>query len=138
MHRKDAEDRALVYDSLQVSKEFVLLVGCSGHTQGESLDTDALFHLISESRRMSRQLDDYRGQKGTAQTCAKRLAEFLEADFIKNEGLNCKLFSTARNIKDVTKDDNISFKNQQDIEGTLIGKKSVSRSPVVHSKPRKS
>ena len=65
-------------------------------TQGESLDTDELFDLISENRSMSRQLDDYGDQKGTAQTCAKRLAEFLGAEIIKDKGLNCKFIIAER------------------------------------------
>lgn len=59
-------------------------------TQGESLETDELVDLISENRNMSRQLDDYGGQKGTSQTTARRLGEFLGADIIKDKGLNCK------------------------------------------------
>lgn len=59
-------------------------------TQGESLDTDELVDLISENRSMSRQLDDYGDQKGTSQTTARRLSEFLGADIIKDKGLNCK------------------------------------------------
>ena len=39
---------------------------------------------------MSRQLEDYGGQKGTSQTTARRLGEFLGADIIKHKGLNCK------------------------------------------------
>jgi DNA polymerase epsilon subunit 1 len=59
-------------------------------TRGESLDTDELFDLISENRNMSRQLDDYGDQKGTSQTTARRLGEFLGAEIIKDKGLNCK------------------------------------------------
>ena len=59
-------------------------------TRGESLDTDELFDLISENRNMSRQLDDYGDQKGTSQTTARRLGEFLGAEIIKDKGLNCR------------------------------------------------
>ncbi|EED94471.1 DNA polymerase [Thalassiosira pseudonana CCMP1335] len=59
-------------------------------TRGESLDTDELVDLISENRNMSRQLDDYGDQKGTSQTTARRLGEFLGAEIIKDKGLNCK------------------------------------------------
>lgn len=59
-------------------------------TRGESLDTDELFDLISENRNMSRQLDDYGDQKGTSQTTARRLGDFLGAEIIKDKGLNCK------------------------------------------------
>lgn len=59
-------------------------------TRGESLDDDELVDLISENRSMSRQLDDYGEQKGTSQTTARRLGEFLGAEIIKDKGLNCK------------------------------------------------
>lgn len=59
-------------------------------TKGESLDDDELVDLISENRSMSRQLEDYNGQKGTSQTTARRLGEFLGAEIIKDKGLNCK------------------------------------------------
>ena len=59
-------------------------------TQGESLETDELVDLISENRNMSRQLEDYGGQKGTSQTTARRLGDFLGAEIIKDKGLNCK------------------------------------------------
>lgn len=59
-------------------------------TRGESLDDDELVDLISENRSMSRQLDDYGDQKGTSQTTARRLGEFLGKEIIKDKGLNCK------------------------------------------------
>ena len=59
-------------------------------TRGEFLDDDELVDLISENRNMSRQLDDYGDQKGTSQTTARRLGEFLGAEIIKDKGLNCK------------------------------------------------
>lgn len=59
-------------------------------TRGESLDDDELVDLISENRNMSRQLEEYGGQKGTSQTTARRLAEFLGAELIRDKGLNCK------------------------------------------------
>ena len=59
-------------------------------TQGESLEDDEVVDLISENRNMSRQLDDYGDQKGTSQTTARRLGEFLGAEIIKDKGLNCK------------------------------------------------
>jgi len=59
-------------------------------TRAESLDDDELVDLISENRSMSRQLDDYGDQKGTSQTTARRLAEFLGSEITKDKGLNCK------------------------------------------------
>jgi DNA polymerase epsilon subunit 1 len=59
-------------------------------THGDSLDDEELVDLFSENRNMSRQLDDYGVQKGTSQTTARRLGEFLGAEIIKDKGLNCK------------------------------------------------
>jgi DNA polymerase epsilon subunit 1 len=59
-------------------------------TRGDSLDVEELCDLICENRSMSRQLDDYGDQKGTSQTTARRLGEFLGAEIVKDKGLNCK------------------------------------------------
>ena len=65
-------------------------------TQGIDLDTEELFDLISENRNMSRQLDEYGDQKGTSQTTARRLGEFLGQEIIKDKGLNCKFIIAER------------------------------------------
>lgn len=59
-------------------------------TRGEKLSDHELMDLICENRNMSRQLEDYGDQKGTSQTTARRLAEFLGKEIIKDKGLNCK------------------------------------------------
>jgi DNA polymerase epsilon subunit 1 len=59
-------------------------------TRGDSLRDEELVDLISENRNMSRQLEDYGSQKGTSQTTARRLGEFLGMEYIKDKGLNCK------------------------------------------------
>ena len=59
-------------------------------TQGSTLSVDEFFELFAENRNMSRQLSDYGAQKGTSQTTARRLSEFLGAEIIKDKGLNCK------------------------------------------------
>ena len=51
--------------------------------QGEGLEDDELLELISESKAMSRQLDDYGQQKSVGITTAKRLAEFLGDDMVR-------------------------------------------------------
>jgi len=60
-------------------------------SRGADLDDAALLDLISENRSMSRTLDEYGSQKSTAISTAKRLAEFLGADMVKDKGLACKL-----------------------------------------------
>jgi len=75
------------YDSVaEVANHWIDVI----ETRGESLDDDELVDLISENRSMSRQLEDYGDQKGTSQTTARRLGEFLGSDIIKNKGLNCR------------------------------------------------
>lgn len=59
--------------------------------QGEDLEDDELLELISENRNMSRTLEEYGNQKSTAISTAKRLAEFLGAEMVKDKGLNCRM-----------------------------------------------
>ncbi|KAJ8897708.1 hypothetical protein PR048_003058 [Dryococelus australis] len=49
-----------------------------------------LFELISENRSMSRKLEDYGAQKSTSISTAKRLAEFLGDQMVKDAGLACR------------------------------------------------
>lgn len=49
-----------------------------------------LFELISENRNMSRKLEDYEGQKSTSISTAKRLAEFLGDQMVKDKGISCR------------------------------------------------
>ncbi|KAG2195066.1 hypothetical protein INT47_003932 [Mucor saturninus] len=61
-----------------------------------NLDDDELFELISENRSMSKTLEEYGAQKSTSITTAKRLAEFLGDQMIKDKGLACKFIISAR------------------------------------------
>lgn len=49
-----------------------------------------LFDLISENRSMSKRLEDYGEQKSTSISTAKRLAEFLGDQMVKDAGLSCR------------------------------------------------
>lgn len=49
-----------------------------------------LFELISENRSMSRKLEEYGEQKSTSISTAKRLAEFLGDQMVKDAGLSCR------------------------------------------------
>ena len=60
------------------------------HTKGAHLTDQELFELISENRSMSRSLEDYGEQKSTSISTAKRLAEFLGDEMVKDKGLACK------------------------------------------------
>lgn len=60
------------------------------HLQGSTLADEELIELICENRSMSKALEEYGAQKSTSITTAKRLAEFLGAQMVKDKGLNCK------------------------------------------------
>ncbi|VDN01879.1 unnamed protein product [Thelazia callipaeda] len=59
-------------------------------SKGASLPDRELFDLIAENRSMSKKLDDYGEQKSTSISTAKRLAEFLGDDMVKDAGLACR------------------------------------------------
>lgn len=50
---------------------------------------EELFELISENRSMSKKLEDYGSQKSTSISTARRLAEFLGDQMVKDAGLSC-------------------------------------------------
>ncbi|RCN34958.1 hypothetical protein ANCCAN_19206 [Ancylostoma caninum] len=78
---------AEVYESASREADYWLDVLFS---KGGTLADAELFDLISENRSMSRKLEDYGAQKSTSISTAKRLAEFLGADMVKDAGLACK------------------------------------------------
>lgn len=49
-----------------------------------------LFDLIAENRSMSKKLEEYGDQKSTSISTAKRLAEFLGDQMVKDAGLSCR------------------------------------------------
>jgi DNA polymerase epsilon subunit 1 len=59
-------------------------------TRGASLADEELIDLIVENKNMTKPLEEYGAQKSTAITTAKRLAEFLGEQMVKDKGLNCK------------------------------------------------
>ncbi|KAL8359001.1 hypothetical protein RB601_008139 [Gaeumannomyces tritici] len=64
--------------------------------KGTTLADEELMDLISENRSMSKTLEEYGSQKSTSITTAKRLADFLGAQMVKDKGLNCKFIICAR------------------------------------------
>ena len=60
------------------------------YQHGSTLADEELIDLICENRSMSKTLEEYGTQKSTSITTAKRLAEFLGEQMIKDKGLNCK------------------------------------------------
>ena len=66
------------------------------HTKGAHLTDQELFELISENRSMSKSLEDYGEQKSTSISTAKRLAEFLGDEMVKDKGLACKFIISVK------------------------------------------
>ncbi|ORX60308.1 hypothetical protein DM01DRAFT_1300034 [Hesseltinella vesiculosa] len=66
------------------------------YSKGVELQDEELFELISENRSMSRTLEEYGSQKSTSISTAKRLAEFLGDQMVKDKGLACQFVISAR------------------------------------------
>lgn len=60
------------------------------YSKGANMPDVELFELISENRSMSRKLEDYGNQKSTSISTARRLAEFLGDQMVKDAGLACR------------------------------------------------
>jgi DNA polymerase epsilon subunit 1 len=65
-------------------------------SRAETLGDDELVDLIAENRSMSKTLAEYGGQKSTSISTAKRLAEFLGDQMVKDKGLACKFIISAK------------------------------------------
>lgn len=66
------------------------------HSKGQTLADEELIDLICENRSMSKTLEEYGTQKSTSITTAKRLADFLGEQMVKDKGLNCKYIICSR------------------------------------------
>ena len=64
-------------------------------SRGADWEDDELLELVSEQKSMSRSLEEYGEQKSTAITVARRLAQFLGDEMIKDAGLACKFIISA-------------------------------------------
>jgi DNA polymerase epsilon subunit 1 len=67
-------------------------------SKADTLGDDELVDLIAENRSMSKTLAEYGGQKSTSISTAKRLAEFLGDQMVKDKGLACKFVISAKPI----------------------------------------
>ncbi|EIW75641.1 DUF1744-domain-containing protein [Coniophora puteana RWD-64-598 SS2] len=65
-------------------------------SKAETLSDEELVDLIAENRSMSKTLAEYAGQKSTSISTAKRLAEFLGDQMVKDKGLACKFIISAQ------------------------------------------
>ncbi|KAH9255454.1 hypothetical protein BASA81_006573 [Batrachochytrium salamandrivorans] len=66
------------------------------YTKARDLSDDEVIDLISENRSMSKSLQEYGDQKSTSITTAKRLAEFLGQDMVRDKGLACQLLVSSK------------------------------------------
>ena len=69
-------------------------------TEGEYVDDAELIEYIGETKTLSKSLGEYEDKKSTALTCAKRLAEFLGPEVVKDKGLNAKFIISKKPIGD--------------------------------------
>lgn len=65
-------------------------------SRASSLDDVELVELIAENRSMSKTLAEYGAQKSTSISTARRLAEFLGEQMVKDKGLACKFIISAK------------------------------------------
>lgn len=65
-------------------------------SKADNLSDDELVELIAENRSMSKTLAEYGAQKSTSISTAKRLAEFLGDQMVKDKGLACKFIISAK------------------------------------------
>ncbi|KAI5296332.1 DNA polymerase epsilon catalytic subunit [Ascosphaera acerosa] len=64
--------------------------------RGTTLADEELIDLICENKSMTKSLEEYGAQKSTSITTARRLAEFLGDQMVKDKGLNCKFIIADR------------------------------------------
>jgi DNA polymerase epsilon subunit 1 len=65
-------------------------------SKASSLHDDELVDLIAENRSMSKTLAEYGNQKSTSISTARRLAEFLGEQMVKDKGLSCRFIISAK------------------------------------------
>ncbi|KAH7872332.1 uncharacterized protein C8R40DRAFT_1071822 [Lentinula edodes] len=68
-------------------------------SKAAALTDEELVELIAENRSMSKTLAEYGGQKSTSISTARRLAEFLGDQMVKDKGLACKFIISAKPIR---------------------------------------
>ncbi|RKP05010.1 hypothetical protein THASP1DRAFT_10612, partial [Thamnocephalis sphaerospora] len=65
-------------------------------SKGARLQDEELLDLICENRSMSKSLEEYGTQKSTSISTARRLAEFLGDQMVKDKGLACRFIISAK------------------------------------------
>lgn len=86
------QDLRTCYDALAlVANRFLDIL--DGH--GANQQDVELMALLSENKSMSKSLDEYQGQKSASITTARRLADFLGKEMVKDKGLACRYIISA-------------------------------------------
>ncbi|EED20302.1 DNA polymerase epsilon, catalytic subunit A/POL2, putative [Talaromyces stipitatus ATCC 10500] len=89
----DGKDLAETYQSVaRVANRWLDVL----YEHGATLADEELIDLICENRSMSKTVEEYGTQKSTSITTAKRLAEFLGEQMIKDRGLNCRYIISSK------------------------------------------
>ncbi|KAH8693014.1 DNA polymerase epsilon catalytic subunit A [Talaromyces proteolyticus] len=89
----DGKDLAETYGSVaRVANRWLDVL----YEHGNTLADEELIDLICENRSMSKTVEEYGAQKSTSITTAKRLAEFLGEQMIKDRGLNCRYIISSK------------------------------------------
>lgn len=65
-------------------------------TKAACMPDDELVDLIAENRSMSKTLAEYGGQKSTSISTAKRLAEFLGEQMVRDKGISCRFIISSK------------------------------------------
>ena len=66
------------------------------HSHGVTLADEELIDLICENKSMTKTLEEYGAQKSTSITTARRLADFLGEQMVRDKGLNCKYIISSK------------------------------------------
>ncbi|KCV68263.1 DNA polymerase epsilon subunit 1 [Fonticula alba] len=66
------------------------------YSKARDMEDSEVIDLLSENRSMSRTLEDYGNQKSTSISTARRLAEFLGDQMVKDKGLSCQFIISTK------------------------------------------
>ena len=93
--------------------------------QGKGISDEELLEYIEESRNMSKSVEEYGAQKGTAITCAKRMADILGEHLLKEKNLCSKFIISKKPLEAPIAEraiPTIIFKSQGNIRKKLLRK----------------
>ena len=92
---------------------------------GKGISDEELLEYIEESRNMSKSVEEYGAQKSTAITCAKRMADILGEQLLKDKNLCSKFIISKKPLEAPIAEraiPTIIFKSQGNIRKKLLRK----------------